>query len=108
LVPTTSIFSDRTGNWYQDPGWKDCASARYIHTELSAATMKNFRPGTPRCWSTGRTTVSRSNHFMFPSFRWSSSIRPSALVQPVRASRRSILGRPRQRPKIHCPKNYNR
>jgi hypothetical protein len=28
---------------YQDPGWKDCA-ARYIHTELSAATMKIFRP----------------------------------------------------------------
>jgi DNA topoisomerase-2 len=44
LVPTTSIFSDRTGTWYQDPGWKDCASARYIHTELSAATMKIFRP----------------------------------------------------------------
>jgi hypothetical protein len=47
LVPT-SIFSDRTGNWYQDPGWKDCVGQVHPYRTISCH-YENFpsrgRPG---------------------------------------------------------------
>jgi hypothetical protein len=77
---------------YQDPGWKDCA-ARYIHTELSAATMKIFRPEDAPVLEyreddgQDRTHILCSHHSDGPR----QFVHPLHLQASVRASRRSIL-----------------
>jgi hypothetical protein len=50
-------------------GGKDCASARYIHTELANVTLKIFRPEDAPVSNTMKMTVPRSN-CMSPLFLW--------------------------------------